>query len=125
MEAKTNDGMTGTKIGKPVDTMRLANDKRYRCVSIKANGKGEIASKADATVVGILMNSFNKPNVPSQVCVAGIVNCIAGAEITAGTAVVSDTEGRVVAATPESKNIIGIAMSSAAAANDFVDILLK
>jgi hypothetical protein len=95
---------------------------------VNANADGEVIRNvtAGADVLGVLNN---KPNAAGQACeivVDGVAKVVAGAAITLGangTKVMSDNQGRAVAATATNK-AVGYALAAAGAAGEIIPVLL-
>lgn len=124
MKDATNSGMTAATTSY-VNTNRLKDDKRYHFVSVNSDGLGVMSVVAATNpVVGVLMNSFDKPMVPSEVCVSGIVPVVVGTAVTAGTPVSADATGSAQPFVADTAaNRAGIALTSGQA-GEYVDVLL-
>lgn len=99
---------------------------QFLCVKmVNASGKAEVAlsSTSGGKITGILQN---KPNTgePADVQVVGVSKAVAGAAITAGVNVMSDAAGKVILAATAGSTMVGIALSSAGALNEIIDVLL-
>ncbi len=72
--------------------------------------------------IGVLQNNPGNGEV-AQVAISGISMIEAGAAVTAGVEVMSDSSGRVIAHTGATARVTGIALSAAAAAGDLIPVL--
>ncbi len=102
---------------------------RGRFVAIDANGNGIVATAATDPIVGVSQNMISAPSegfrheIADQVLEvqgAGISIVEASATITYGAFVTTDGEGR--AAVGAADNCIGIALTAAGAAGEFVTV---
>lgn len=96
--------------------------KQFHVVKVNSSAAAVAAGASDTTQVGILQNKPTSGQVGS-VRVAGVSKAAAGGSITAGAAVTSDANGKVVAATT-GKQIIGFALAGAAS-GDIVAVLVS
>lgn len=103
---------------------------QFRAVTL---GAGEVVSQATTAgtpCLGIAQETTTAEDATNgrviAVAISGISRCIAGAAITIGAKVRTDTSGRVtpLAAATADQNVIGIALQAASAANEHVDVLL-
>lgn len=105
---------------------------QYRGVVLSATAESVTqASSAGVQALGIaqdtVISSADATNSRvADVRILGISRCIAGAAITTERRMVLDNQGRVVpaAATTAKQNQVGIALQTASAAGDHVDVLL-
>lgn len=99
---------------------------QFLCVKlVNDSGKAEVAlnTTSGGKIAGILQN---KPNTdePADVQVVGVSKAVAGAAITAGVNVMSDAAGKVILAATAGSTMVGIALTSAGALNEIIDVLL-
>ena len=95
------------------------------CVNVTGENEVSIAAAAVLPIAGIVY-------VPSR-AVGGVVTvqhggtamAIAGAAITAGALLTSDANGKVIATTTATNEVVGIARESAAAINEQIMILIQ
>lgn len=83
MKDPTNTGMTRLR---PLDNFKeLDGDLRFQAITLGEDGLGKVATAKDA-FVGVLIESFNKPGIETQVMYSGIVPMLVaeGESITAG-----------------------------------------
>ncbi len=101
----------------------------HRFVKIDASGNGVVATAATDPIVGVSQNMISarsdlfRHDVEDQVLEiqgAGISIVEAGAAITTGAFITTDGEGR--AAVGAADSFIGIALTSASAAGEFVSV---
>ena len=72
--------------------------------------------------IGVLQNDPLSGAV-ADVCIGGISKAVAGASITLGAALMSDTSGRVITQTsPGTNPLVGWALNQATAANQIISI---
>jgi len=102
------------------------NGGAFKIVKFDGSGKIVPASVAGEPVLGIL--PAQTPDLVSgddvTVQVAAIGKVMAGAAVTKGAQVMTDTSGRVVPATA-AKYILGIALEPAAAAGAVINVLIR
>lgn len=126
MKDKTNAGMTEAR-QKPVECYGTASDQRYTPITLDDTGLGVPFAESNKTKasVGILTESFNTPMAATQVMVHGICPVKAAAAVKAGMAVYWDiTNKRLTGTKAEGTPYIGVALTSAAADGDWVDVLI-
>lgn len=99
--------------------------------AVKLSGKENVSvvDTAGELTEGICQEEIVQQDVDdgrkAAVRVLGISNCIAGAAITQGDEVTVAADGRVITAVAASGNrVLGIAQNAAAAAGDWVPVLL-
>lgn len=99
---------------------------QYRFVKITAAHQvGLATTKASDIAVGVLQN---KPQVVGQAATvgfAGVTNVMAGAAITAGSAVTCDANGRAITGTPGTDKCYGVALAAAGVAGELLPVLLR
>ena len=90
-----------------------------------ANTCGLAVTKATDRVVGVLQNKPQATGDACTVAVHGVSVVQAGDAITAAGPVAFDTTGRAIPYTGSGDQLVGIALSTVAAANQLVTVLLK
>jgi len=86
---------------------------------------GLAVTKATDQVVGVLQS---KPQATGDACtiaVHGVSQVQSGEDVTAGDQVAFDTTGRAIAYTGTGDQLVGVALTSCAAENQLVTVLLK
>jgi hypothetical protein len=98
---------------------------QYKVVRATSATQVDITTAATQPPLGILQNR-PKLGEAAEVRVnsGSTTKAHAGAAITAGLEVMSDTSGRVIAATTTNE-VVGIALTAAGAAGDLIDLLLR
>lgn len=100
--------------------------KRYTAVQFNAEGD-IIPAVAGGPVVGILEEP-NNVGEPAQVVASGFMFAVLGATVAAGSAVMSDANGKLVAhvsaASPATNHVVGI-LQVGGVLNDIGTVLLK
>lgn len=89
-----------------------------------ADGVIEQANAATDPLIGVTTSIGTQSNGRCDAVVAGITHAKAGAAVTRGAVLTVDASGRVIASSQATDRIIGIAMSTATAANDIISILV-
>lgn len=92
---------------------------RATFVSVNSDSQG-VTATASTKVIGVAMNQCDKADEVLEIA-DGIVIVIAGAAITAGTAIASDASGKAVTASGDS---CGIALTGATKAGEHVTVKL-
>lgn len=97
--------------------------KQFYIVQPNSSGQAVLSAASDLTQIGVLQN---KPasGYAGTVQVGGITKCIAGAAVAAGSRVTSDASGKAIVATT-GKQVIGLAMTAAGAANEIFEVFLS
>src|SRR6185437_1312613 len=96
---------------------------------VKMTGSGNaptvtVAATSATVCHGVLQNDPVSGGV-ADVCVAGVSKVVAGAAITLGANLMSDTAGRAITATSAVTNpVIGYALNQATAANQIISMLV-
>ena len=92
---------------------------------VKASGVNGVAANVLATTlsIGILQNEPPSGS-PATVAIAGVSKVLAGAAVTAGDQVMSDTSGRAITATGSGAYVLGVALETAANANEVIRVLI-
>lgn len=99
--------------------------KQFFCVKLAGAFAVDVPSASTDAVVGVLQNK-PKSGDAAEVATAGVSKCVAGAAITAGAKVMSDTTGKVIAYVGSAGNTcIGIALEAATQSADVIAVLLK
>ena len=100
---------------------------QFLLVALTGTGNAPTATvtTTNATVAhGVLQNDPLSGAV-CDICFSGVSKAVAGASITLGAALMSDTHGRVVTqSSPGTNPTIGYAMNQATAANQIISILV-
>jgi hypothetical protein len=96
---------------------------QFLAVRITGSRTVGLISASTQVPIGILQN---KPNTgeAAEVAISGKVKAIAGAAITAGAEVMVNASGQVITAATTGNRAFGVAVSTAAGANELVEILL-
>jgi hypothetical protein len=99
----------------------------YRVVELGASEAVTQANAGTDVVIGICQEEITAGDVTlgrvANIQMLGVSRAIAGAAITAGATVMTDSVGRVIAATATNRPV-GIALQAASAAGDHVDVFL-
>lgn len=96
---------------------------QYRFVRLSAANTVATTTLATQPIIGVLNNTPNAGEA-AEVVFAGECKVIAGAAITAGSEVMSDTQGRAITAATASNRTSGfMAVEAAAAAGDIITIV--
>ncbi len=97
--------------------------KQYYAVKVDSNGKIALCSSAGEFVTGILQN---KPVAAeaAQVQHSGTTKAVAGAAITAGARVMTNASGKVITLATSASIACGVALESAGADGDIIEIAL-
>lgn len=104
--------------------------KRYVPVKLHTDGTIKIATAATDVVIGVAQEEGNSGD-EIRVMTSGISFAIASAAIAYGVPVAATTDGKVVAQTATSSvytigtGTVGTALISAAAAGEYISVLLK
>lgn len=139
--ASTTEGGTGTAADiKDIEAFRLKGDLRYTPVVLNDDGLGVALAKDQqihggedtlptGAVIGVLMESFDKPMHEHEVMIHGVVPMVAQAEIKPGNPVYWDETNKKATATVPSTSgkgiyYIGLALTHAKLANNHVDVLI-
>lgn len=86
---------------------------------------GKLALAGDGELpCGILQDKPNADGVSGTIAVRGVSKCVAGAAVTQGVLVASDANGKVVASIA-TDNVLGIALTGAAADLDVISVLIS
>ena len=101
-----------TSITLPVATDYSA--KQYYCMDVNTSGQAVLVAAAGARVVGVLQNNPDTAGYAGTVAIEGCTKVVAGAAITAGAILMSDTDGTVITATGTDAITVGIALETAA-----------
>jgi len=93
--------------------------------AVKASGVNTVTSVAAATdaVLGVLQNKPTSGQ-EAEITHTGVTKMLAGAAVTAGAEVMCDTSGRAITAVTTGNRILGIALETAANANEVIAVLL-
>lgn len=121
MKGATNEGVTATNAA---GNKIVKADKKYYPVTVDTDGLGKVISADTDICFGVLMESFDKTNVPSQVMVQGIVNMKAAEAVTAGTQVAWNFTSEGLIPYTSGKCLVGKALSGATAEGEYVDVLI-
>ena len=97
--------------------------KQYHFVKLTGNHQVGLAVGVADAVVGVLQNKPQTPGSAATVAYSGVTNVIAGAAITAGTAVGPDAAGAAVGAGANA--VAGYAITASTAAGQLIPVLLK
>lgn len=97
---------------------------QYRFVTINTSGQAALTTTLGGTADGVLQNDPSAQAMPGTVAVAGVSKVVAGAAITNGDTVSSDTVGRAITAIT-GQTIHGKALQAATAAGQIISVLLK
>lgn len=95
-------------------------------VQVDSNGNAIETTAATQMPAGIALEaSANGDSVPIPVALldGGIVEVVAGAAVTRGGEVMSDSAGRAINATGATARVIGTALDAAAAADEVIRVL--
>jgi hypothetical protein len=101
----------------------------FRLVKITAQDQIDRQTLASLITVGVVQEDVDQSKVllgkaVVDVRIAGISKVVAGAAITIGVEVMSDTTGRVITAVTAANRVVGLALQAAAAAGDIIDVWL-
>lgn len=113
----------GLKIG----TLTAAADLstyQFRCVKMTSTGIN-ICGTAGEAVDGILQNKPAALGQEVALMCNGISKAVAGAAITKGAQVMTDTQGRVITAATAGSKIIGRALAAANNAGEIIPVLFS
>lgn len=97
---------------------------QFRFIDVDTNGKGVTPSAAGQRVVGV-RNNKPKSGEAATVIVSGVSIVEAGAPVTVGADVMTDTSGRAIVAATTGSAIAGIALEAASGAGQFIAVLLS
>lgn len=105
---------------------------KFRFVKMGTTSVQHIAPNilSSTLTVGVVQDDVDAAKVATgkatvNVRMGGISKVVAGAAVTAGTEVMSDTVGRAITAATATNRVQGIAMTGAAAAGDIIDVWLS
>jgi hypothetical protein len=97
--------------------------KQFYLVKVSAASTVNLAGNGEAAI-GVLQD---KPAAAARACTVGyegVTKCVAGAPVAAGSFVSADAAGKAV--NPASgEQIVGVAVTAAAGANEVFEVLLK
>lgn len=90
------------------------------------DANGQVAKSALATnaLIGVTTQIGTQSNGSCDVIMAGVTEVTAGAAVSRGASLTSDTSGRAIAVSTGASRTIGIALTAAAAAGDIISILI-
>jgi hypothetical protein len=94
---------------------------------VRASSATQVTTTTAATQIplGILQNRPASGQAAQVRVNSGATSkCVAGAAVTAGAEVMSDGSGRAITATTTNE-VVGIALTSAANANELIDVLVR
>lgn len=97
--------------------------KQYTFVKVTAANQVGLATSGTDVIIGVMQN---KPQVTGQaatVGIFGVTNVTAGAAITAGAVVQSNTTGQAIPLA--AGTALGVALQAATAAGELIPVLLK
>ncbi len=97
--------------------------KQFFIVKLDSTAKIVLAAAAGDLLLGVLQNDPNTGQA-AQVRILGITKAVAGAAITLGDEVISDTAGKVISTAAAGDRILGQALEAAAADGDVISVLL-
>lgn len=145
--AKTTEGGEATTTSSPklkdlnIEAFRLKADLRFTPVVLKSDGLGYALAQVNdihgggaaaaptGAVIGILLESFNKPMHEHEVMIHGVIGMKSGGSILPGNPVYwNETAKNVTATMPSEANkgiyYLGIALTQAPTDGDYVDVLI-
>jgi len=101
----------------------------FRLVKITAQDQIDLNVLATTISIGVVQEDVDVAKVATgkavvDVRILGISKVVAGAAISIGVEVMSDTSGRVITAVTAANRTVGLALQAAAAAGDIIDVLL-
>lgn len=94
---------------------------QYRFVKITGKSQCGLATAAADRVVGVLQNKPQYPGTAATVGIFGVTLMTAGAAVSAGDPVESDSEGRAVTSSGAG---VGVALTASANAGELISVLL-
>lgn len=98
--------------------------KQYHAVRVTAAFTVQDTNAAGMACLGVLQNKPNTGEV-AEVMQSGITKAVAGAAITVGAEVMAGADGRIITAATAGSNVIGIALETAANANEVISVALN
>jgi len=98
--------------------------KMYRFVKVTGDKQVGLCTDGADTSVGVLQNKPQNVGMAATVAIFGVSFVVAGAAVSAGAAVTSDSEGRGVAVASGDATA-GIALAAASAAGELIPVLIK
>lgn len=97
---------------------------QYYAVKVNSSGQIALCSVLGEVPTGILQNKPTSGQA-AEVRHGGTSKAVAGAAITAGASVMVNASGKVITLATTGSNAIGIALESAGADGDIIEILVK
>src|SRR5258708_2432262 len=87
---------------------------QFRILAHDSAGRVAVASGSADNLAGVLMNKPGTIDSAADVCIGGVVKLVAGAAVTAGSAVMAGTLGKAFMTATQGNAIVGRAASAAA-----------
>jgi hypothetical protein len=97
--------------------------KQFRFMDINTSGRAALQTSAGGRIACVSLEKPSAAGAPGTYQISGIAKVVAGAAVTAGDNVQSDTDGRAITAA-SGDHIGGIALTTVAAAGELVQVLL-
>lgn len=101
----------------------LATSAQWRFGKVNSSGKVIVCSSTGEQAVGVICGNPDAADKAVPVQVGGIAKIEAGAAITAGDKVMTDTAGRAITHTG-TNNVLGVAMEAASGAGDRISVVI-
>lgn len=99
--------------------------KQFFCMKLHTTaGQVTVCSGATDLAIGLLQNKPAAAGRAARVAIGGISKGVAGAAISLGAQVGTDTNGRLVAKTTDEDWVIGVALTASTASGDVIDVLM-
>ncbi len=98
---------------------------QFTIVELDATSRVVSAVDAATPILGVLLNKPSAAGQAAEIAIVGsVVKCVASATINEGAWVTAAAAGEAVATTTDLDNILGMALTSAAAANDLFEVVV-
>ena len=95
---------------------------QYTFFDVDTSGEAAQQTSAGGRAIGVLLNNPDAQGKAAEIQIAGVAKVTAGATVTAGDNVQSDTTGRAILAA-SSDHVLGIALTGGAV-NEVIRVLL-
>lgn len=98
---------------------------QHTIVELDSTSRVVPATDAATPILGVIMNKPSAAGQAAEIAIVGsVVKCVASATINEGAWVTATTAGEAVATTTNLDNILGMALTTAPAANDLFEVVI-
>lgn len=98
--------------------------KQFLFMQVNTAGRIDIPSALGGECIGVLQDKPAAIDRAGSVAIEGVAKVVCGAVVTAGDKVMADAAGKAITLAGSARNVLGLARTTTANANELVEVVL-